>query len=108
MNSSAPFLTTTGCKHQALGSDPGSPFPPTLELSLFFFASSRTLTCVGKPRLLNATRFKAKVSGHVPFGRGGMGEVLGEGQPWAAEAGRSLDSLLAPPGGSGANPGRSW
>lgn len=54
------------------------------------------LTCVGKPRLLNAIRFKAKVSGHVPFGRGGMVELLGKGQPWAAKAGRGLASQSGP------------
>lgn len=54
------------------------------------------LTCVGKPRLLNAIRFKAKVSGHVPLGRGGMVELLGKGQPWAAKAGRGLASQFGP------------
>lgn len=54
------------------------------------------LTCVGKPRLLNAIRFKAKVLGHVPLWRAGIVELLGKGQPWAAKAGRGLASQSRP------------
>lgn len=61
-----------------------------------FLPPAVPLTCVGKPRLLNAIRFKAKVSGHVPLGRGGMVELLGKGQPWAAKAGRGLPSPSSP------------
>lgn len=83
---------------QARGSAEGSPFPPHwscgwLPCSL---PPAVPLTCVGKPRFLNAARFKAKVSGHVPFGREGMIELLGKGQPWTAKAGRGLASSSSP------------
>lgn len=77
---------------QARGSAEGSSFPPRWSCGWIpcSWPPAAPLTCVGKPRFLNAARFKAKVLGHVPFRREGMIELLGKGQPWTAKAGRGF------------------
>lgn len=79
---------------QARGSAEGSPFPPHWSCGWLPCSSPAAVppTCVGKPGFLNTARFKAKVLGHVPFGREGMTELLGKGQSWTAKAGRGLAS----------------